>query len=618
MTSPSSARPVEPDPLIGQRLGSFGLERVLGRGAMGTVYAGVHALIGSRVAIKVMHAAAAKDPSLAARFCAEGKAVNQVRHENVVSIFDFALAPDGRPYMVMELLEGQPLSGLLTQPVEAQILVPLLVQACNGLHAAHQMGVVHRDLKPDNLFLVRRAGRQVPLVKVLDFGVAKLRSPTLAPDETAAGMMLGTPSYMAPEQWGSPEVDARCDVYALGVTAWRALVGRLPYTGKTTADLLMAHRDGGAPAPHEVNAAVPECLSEVVMKAMAPTPDARFASAQAFAQALEEVASELGFATAEAAPSLAVVETPVIRSLGAKSQEVARHRFSELTRGGAFLHSAAPPPELFTRLLLELPCPQRALRVQAEVVRHVTREQAAAWKMEPGFAVQFVAVPDGTKEALRAWLGGGTSSAARAQAQSQPQAQAQSRPSASTEPGSSPKPPEPEPTVKLPTWNRSADHYQVLKLPHDATFEAIRDAASRLVRGFAVSSSAMSPQRAREAQAVMARTREAAQALLEPVRRAAYDAELGNFAGVARCLEAGLSLEALSGLRREFLASRPGMAERSRKVAEDAELVESRGDLGVARQLYERALQHDPLNAGLHLRLRAMVTKVQVQAQASA
>ena len=602
---PSSQRVPEPDPLIGQRLGSFQLERVLGRGAMGTVYCGVHTRIGSRVAIKVMHAAAAKDPSLAARFCAEGKAVNQVRHENVVSIFDFAIAPDGRPYMVMELLEGQPLSGLLAQPLEARVLVPLLVQACHGLHAAHQMGVVHRDLKPDNIFLARRAGRQLPLVKVLDFGVAKLLSPTLSPDETAAGMMLGTPSYMAPEQWGSPEVDPRCDVYSLGVTAWRALVGKLPYTGRSTADLLMAHRQGGAPFPHELNPSVPLSLSEVVMKAMASHPHARFESAQAFADALEAVANELGVPTAAPAPSLVAVETPVVRVLGAKSQEEGRHRFSDLSRGGVFLHSTAAPPELFTKLLLELPCPERPLRVQAEVVRHVTREQAAAWKMEPGYAVQFVAVPDQTKQTLRAWLGGGTSSAARAQAST----------ASGAETSSNPKPGvESEPTVKLQTWNRGADHYQVLKLPHDASFEAIRDAASLMVRQFAVSTTGLSPQRAREAQAVMARVREAAQVLLEPVRRAEYDAELGNFGGVARCLEAGLSLEALSGLRRQFLASHPGMAERSRKVAEDAELVETRGDMAVARQLYERALQHDPLNAGLHLRLRGMVTKVQAQA----
>src|SRR5689334_7310123 len=158
------------DPLIGSVLGSFRIERRLGRGGMGTVYLGCHVVIGSKVAVKVLHPELATDPDLVQRFYSEARAVNLIGHENIVSIFDVNVTASGLPYLVMEHLEGQSLSTLTRSPIAPPTAINILAQACAGLHAAHKHGVVHRDLKPDNLFLTRKAGGQGWFVKILDFG----------------------------------------------------------------------------------------------------------------------------------------------------------------------------------------------------------------------------------------------------------------------------------------------------------------------------------------------------------------------------------------------------------------------------------------------------------------
>ncbi|RKH33326.1 serine/threonine-protein kinase, partial [Corallococcus llansteffanensis] len=174
----------------------FRLVRRVGRGGMGSVYLGEHESIGSRVAVKVLHEHLARYPELVQRFHAEARAVNLIGHENIVSIFDLnAAAP--RPYLIMEYLEGAPLSAWVGTPLSAAAVVPMLSQVCDALEAAHARGIVHRDLKPDNIFLVKR-GRGMPFVKVLDFGIAKLLDASMP--ETLAGIIVGTPEYMAPEQ----------------------------------------------------------------------------------------------------------------------------------------------------------------------------------------------------------------------------------------------------------------------------------------------------------------------------------------------------------------------------------------------------------------------------------
>jgi serine/threonine-protein kinase len=211
----------------GELLGSYRLECLVGEGAMGRVWAAQHVTLGRRVAVKVLREEHASNPSVIGRFFDEARAVNRIDHPHIVEIFDFVNGPP-RVFCVMELLEGQRLSDVAPLPVQATIGV--LKQICDALAAAHRAGVVHRDVKPENVFLTRRPG--APLyVKMLDFGVAKLtdalkRAPAT---KTAQGTLLGTPLYMSPEQLVGLEVDARSDVYAVGCLLYWMLTGRPPF-----------------------------------------------------------------------------------------------------------------------------------------------------------------------------------------------------------------------------------------------------------------------------------------------------------------------------------------------------------------------------------------------------
>ncbi|AKF80087.1 serine/threonine-protein kinase [Myxococcus fulvus 124B02] len=280
--------PVEVDPLVGTKLGSFRLVRRLGRGGMGAVYLGEHVSIGSRVAVKVLHEHLATYPELVQRFHAEARAVNVIGHENIVSIFDLNAGPP-RPYLIMEYLDGAPLSAWVGSPLPAPAVVSVLSQVCDALQAAHLSGIVHRDLKPDNVFLVRR-GRGTPFVKVLDFGIAKLADANMP--QTHAGIIVGTPEYMAPEQSLSRRVDGRADLYALGVIAYQLVTGRLPFEDEGLTAQLVAHQMRAPPPPRSVHAAVPVSLERVILRALAKTPEERYATAAILRAALEGALAE--------------------------------------------------------------------------------------------------------------------------------------------------------------------------------------------------------------------------------------------------------------------------------------------------------------------------------------
>jgi predicted Ser/Thr protein kinase len=283
MASGGFDRPEEGPSLVGEQLGRFRVERQIGQGGMATVYLARQAEIGSKVAVKVLKAGLCDHPALVEQFKAEATAVNLIGHPHIVNIFDLDVLPDGRPYMVMEYLDGVPLSEVLKAgalpPAQA---VELLLQICAALGATHAKGVIHRDLKADNLFVIDH-GEGGGFVKVLDFGLAQLK----AGAQAASELVMGTPSYMAPEQWQNGPVDARTDIYALGVLAWRMLVGRAPFTGNLLA-LSVAHRHAPPPLPHAHNPAVSEALSAVVLRALAKDPAHRFQSVEALACALRE------------------------------------------------------------------------------------------------------------------------------------------------------------------------------------------------------------------------------------------------------------------------------------------------------------------------------------------
>ncbi len=281
------------DLLLGTTIGAYRVARLLGIGGMGRVYKGVHPTIGSRVAIKVLSRECSDRRDLVERFFAEAKAVNLIRHESIVDVLDLAHLPDGRPYLVMEFLDGSSLSAIIEQAKRGGMPLPiggvarLAAEVLDALGAAHAKGIVHRDLKPDNVY-VTPSGRP----KVLDFGIAKLTDTTTG-SSTRTGSLLGTPHYMAPEQAAGRPVDHRADLYAIGVILFECFTGRKPFNAEALFDLLRMHVEAPPPSPRQLRPDLPPELEHVIMVALAKQPDQRFANAQAMSMALQQATSQL-------------------------------------------------------------------------------------------------------------------------------------------------------------------------------------------------------------------------------------------------------------------------------------------------------------------------------------
>ncbi|MBL8971611.1 MAG: serine/threonine protein kinase, partial [Myxococcales bacterium] len=290
--------PPEPEDLSGRVLsGRYRLLAKLGVGGMATVYRGEQVTIGKQFAIKVMHAAQVQQPEAAERFLREARAVSKIRHEHVIEVVDFGQVAEG-PYMVMELLEGEDLCTRLAR--EGRIGWPrarkIGLQIGGAIEVAHAAGVVHRDLKPENCFLIARGG-DPDFVKVLDFGIAKVRSATLGGRAlTEMGMVFGTPAYMSPEQADGLEVDARSDVYALGVMLFEMLAGRLPFVADSPMGYLKQHMFSAPPSPRRLapEAGIPIEAEAVILKALQKDPGLRFPTMAAMTEAIAAVGSGAG------------------------------------------------------------------------------------------------------------------------------------------------------------------------------------------------------------------------------------------------------------------------------------------------------------------------------------
>jgi eukaryotic-like serine/threonine-protein kinase len=281
------------DPNIGQVFGGkYLIERHLGEGGMGVVYLARHKAIGKRVAIKLLHGDAVKDPEVVERFKVEAQAASSIGSEHIIDITDFSEAVDGSTYFVMEFLDGRPLSKLFDElkRVPTNRLGRIAKQIALGLGAAHTAGIVHRDLKPDNIFLCKRSGGEVDFVKVLDFGIAKVGQS--ANKLTKAGAIFGTPHYMSPEQASGSPVDHRTDIYALGVILYEGAVGRVPFDADNFMGILTQHMYK-APVPPR---ALPECppdlppgLEVIIMRCLRKKPDERYATMEELADDLDRL-----------------------------------------------------------------------------------------------------------------------------------------------------------------------------------------------------------------------------------------------------------------------------------------------------------------------------------------
>ncbi len=266
---------MEADP-IGRSFGNYRVVGKLGEGGMGTVYLAEHPQIGKKVAVKTLHARLCADPELVSRFFHEAKAVNAIGHPNIVDIADFGETADGTHYFVMELLQGKTLRQHLTAhgPLEVMRALSLARQVADAVGAAHRVGIVHRDLKPDNIFLLEGTGGGPERVKLFDFGVAKLSSAP-AEHKTAPGMMVGTPYYMAPEQFEGRSNDASVDIYSLGVVLYEMLTGEVPFAQKSLPELLEAvlRREPAPPSSHTPG--LPAWLDRFVLACLQKAPALR-------------------------------------------------------------------------------------------------------------------------------------------------------------------------------------------------------------------------------------------------------------------------------------------------------------------------------------------------------
>ena len=289
----------------GTVVGEYEVEGKIGEGGFGSVFRAVHPLIGKAAAIKVLNQEFSVNPEMVQRFISEARAVNQIRHRNIIDIFSFGRLEDGRCYYVMELLGGQTLDDHLAEAgrVEIPVALGILRSLGRALDAAHAQGIAHRDLKPENVFLTfDEEGKPFP--KLLDFGIAKL----LSDDEekqyrTRTGAPIGTPAYMSPEQCRGRQVDHRTDIYAFGIMTFELLTGRRPFDGESFMDIMVKQMNDPAPAASSYG--LPPAFDAPLASMLAKDPEARPATVDAAMTALYEAAAGSGL------PVRATTQTPV-------------------------------------------------------------------------------------------------------------------------------------------------------------------------------------------------------------------------------------------------------------------------------------------------------------------
>jgi serine/threonine-protein kinase len=271
--------------------GRYRLIREIARGGAGTVFEAKHQFIERPVCLKLLNVEHQRSPDQQARLLREALALFRARHENVVEVFDAGFCREGHVYLVTELVEGRPLAGLLTARGKLGVRDTLQVamQLLAALGQAHRAGVVHRDVKPDNVLLNWDSGQSRWQVKLVDFGTARFDGADAK--LTRVGEVIGTPEYMSPEQLLDEPLDHRTDVYSLGVTLYECLTGRVPFSGNL-GQVVMALSGGEFARIREITPAVPVALATAIERAISRRPGDRFADAASFAEALAAVAPE--------------------------------------------------------------------------------------------------------------------------------------------------------------------------------------------------------------------------------------------------------------------------------------------------------------------------------------
>jgi eukaryotic-like serine/threonine-protein kinase len=317
---------------IGKLLGqNYRIVEPIGAGAMGMVYVVEHVTLKKRFAAKLLTADLARRPAAVARFEVEAHAASQLDHENIVSVIDFGTTEDGCVYLVMELLRGKTLQARMDQGrLSLEEIVAITLQVCRALAAAHAAGIVHRDMKPDNIFLTQRPGGR-PMVKVLDFGISKAREGTRRDGRiTKQGQLLGSPEYMSPEASRGEEVDSRADIYAVGVLLYELLCGEVPFWDENYLKVLHMHAGTPPRPPRSLRPDLPVAVERLILRALEKEARRRH-------QTIEQFEAELIAALPEVAQrALLMVQTPP------HSRWLPEHDRMRFVTGN---YPAQPPPE---------------------------------------------------------------------------------------------------------------------------------------------------------------------------------------------------------------------------------------------------------------------------------
>jgi serine/threonine-protein kinase len=632
---------------VGRTLGNYELKRVLGKGGMGTVYLGENSLIGSRVAIKILHPRYCRDEMIVGRFFAEARAANLIGHENIVRIFDLNVTQEGQYYYVMEHLDGATLGDLIG-PGHAPLdrIAPLMYQVLDALGAAHEHGVVHRDLKLANIFITQGADRLV--VKVLDFGIAKLHA-TETDVQTQTGAILGTPHFMAPEQAGGVAVDHRADIYSVGVLLYRVATGRLPFDSKSIAKLLIAQINQTPTSPRALNPAVSPTFDAVILKALEKDPRKRFQTAQEMRHALELVLAgeepvpirplyvappapgdsgpkilglgetpalsgllstpssltpaQTGFAVSPGKPLELLSSRPVFparkhgREKATLELEVRigdpsgfrRMYTSDISHRGMFIVATGELPPLFTVVEIVLSAGRRIM-LTGRVVRVVTEEDAQRLGLQPGRGNELLDLDDAKRAQMEALARG----------------------SPATPSGGTMMSRAPEPNVAaaraIEVWSKPrGGHYDVLGVKPQADLDLIRDAVRKIRRETdAEKLGPMTTEQSEQLSEIRRRVEQAINVLGNPRARAEYDGTIKNYLGVAQALASGLRADELKELHQRFVKVRKDIEPIVRGAIREAMLAQYQGRIQDAKVCLERALEADPLNLDLHHRYWAI------------